>query len=192
VILAGGRGQRFGGPKAMASLPDGRSFLEACAGILVAAGVAPIVATLPPGTKAVVPDGVRAIVLPEDGLTMLDSLRIALAVGLLEPRWRVAVIHPVDHPLALPTTVQALVATLAAGAGAAALPGHHGKHGHPVAVTREVCQDIESGRLPGPTLRDVLHAVPSLDVVVEDGGVVANCNTPERLAEAWRTLHGAP
>jgi molybdenum cofactor cytidylyltransferase len=191
VILAGGRGERFGGPKAMALLPDGRTFLEACAAILAQAGVVSVVATLPPRAPVSVPTGVRAVVLPEEGLAMLDSLRIALALGLQEPGWNVAVIQPVDHPLVLPRTVQALVAALPTGGAAAALPGYRGKHGHPVAVTRDVCTGIESRRHPGPTLREVIHAVPCLDVPVEDAGIVANCNTPERLAEAWRAVHGA-
>ncbi len=33
LILAGGAGRRFGGPKAFARLPDGRTFLEACADV---------------------------------------------------------------------------------------------------------------------------------------------------------------
>ena len=35
VILGGGEGKRWGGPKAWAPLPDGRSFLEACASPIV-------------------------------------------------------------------------------------------------------------------------------------------------------------
>ena len=51
LILAGGVGSRFGGPKAWAVLPDGRTFLDACVASLLGAGADPVVATLPPGSK---------------------------------------------------------------------------------------------------------------------------------------------
>ncbi|MGV8040635.1 MAG: hypothetical protein AB2L07_11310 [Thermoanaerobaculaceae bacterium] len=47
-----------------------------------------------------------------------------------------------------------------------------------------MAERIVSGALSGPTLRDVLRAVGTVDLPVDDPGVVANCNTPERLAAA--------
>jgi hypothetical protein len=51
-------------------------------------------------------------------------------------------------------------------------------------LVRAVAQQIVAGALPGPTLREVLHAVDTVDVAVDDPGVIANCNTPEALAAA--------
>ena len=192
VVLAGGRGQRFGVPKAQALLPDGRTFLEACAETLVLAGVASIVATLPPDFAGASPGCCRVVRLPHDGLAMLDSLRLALAAALESEGWQAAVILPVDHPLVKPSSVQALLAALEASRRSAALPGHRGKHGHPVAVRREVAVGIVSRRFPAATLRDVLQAVDRVDVDVPDPGVVANCNTPERLQEALQGLSSVP
>lgn len=186
MILAGGQGHRFGRPKATAVLPDGRTFLEACADALAGAGVAPVVATLPPEFDGPVPAGVAALVLPTSGLAMFDSLRLALGAAVAQPCWRVAVIHPVDHPLVRASTVRALVAALSGvGAPDVARPSAAGKHGHPLALRRDVCERIVDGRLPGPTLREVVHAVTASDVGVDDEGVTANCNSPERLAQAW-------
>ncbi len=182
VILAGGLGERYGGPKALAALPDGRTFLVACRDLLAAAGCDPIVATLPPGVALPPPDHVAVVTLPEPGLAMFDSLRIALAAALGRPEWEIAVVLPVDHPLVREGTVRALAATSAR----AAIPSYLGKHGHPVALAREVAVRITTGELSGPTLREVLHAIGVAAVAVEDPGVGANCNTPEALAAAWR------
>lgn len=193
LILAGGRGQRYGGPKAFAVLPDGRTFLAACRDALQAGGVAPIVATLPGAPVdadvscpvPLVPSGVQPVPLPAAGLAMFDSLRIGIDV-LMVFAWERVVILPVDHPLVRGTTVAALAATDAA----AGIATWRGKHGHPVALSRDLAEAINSGRLSGPTLREVLRGSAAVDVAVDDPGVVANCNTPERLCEALDDVRG--
>ncbi len=187
LILAGGAGRRYGGPKALATLPDGRSFLTACAELLAAGGAAPILATLPPGFPSPAPPGVRALALPLPDLPRFESLRVGLARLLTEGRWGAVVILPVDHPLVAPATV----AALAARGVDAAIPSHRGKHGHPVCVARRVAEAIAAGRVQGPTLRDVLRAVGTAVVEVADPGVTANCNTPEALAAALAAVAAA-
>lgn len=188
LILAGGRGERFGGPKACALLPDGRTFLAACRDALRAGGAEVIVATLPcapvggevpGGHGSGVPAGLQPVPLPADGLAMFDSLRIGVS-ALVAYNWERVIILPVDHPLVRGTTVAALAATDAA----AAVSAWRGKHGHPVALSRDLAEAISSGRLSGPTLREVLRGAAAVEVAVDDSGVVANCNTPERLRDA--------
>lgn len=180
VILAGGAGTRFGGPKAFARLPDGRTFLDACADALAAGGVAPVVATLPPGAPTGAPDGVIAVPLTDAGLPMFESLACGLARLLPDPNWERVVVLPVDHPLVRPATVRAL----AVADAEAAIPAYRGKHGHPIAIARTVAERVARGELGGPTLREVLRAVATVEVAVDDPGVTANCNTPEALAVA--------
>jgi molybdenum cofactor cytidylyltransferase len=195
LILAGGRGERYGGPKAFAELPDGRSFWLACYQALAAAGADPVVITLPFGCdrhrvapeklaarhREDEPDTLITVPLPVDGLAMFESLSCGLPHALARPGWSSLLILPVDHPL---VDWPALVALGRAEADAA-LPSFRGKHGHPVAIRRAVAERIVRGELRGPTLREVLREVGPTDVVVDDPGVVANCNTPERLAQAW-------
>ncbi|MGD1146788.1 MAG: NTP transferase domain-containing protein [Thermoanaerobaculaceae bacterium] len=180
LILAGGAGTRFGGPKAFGRLPDGRSFLAACADTLAAAGVSPVLATLPVATAPAGEHGLEVLPLPATGLPMFESLRIGLGRLLGDIRWDRVVVFPVDHPLVRAETVR----TLAATGTVAAIPVHRGKRGHPVMLARAVAEQVVAGALPGPTLREVLHAVGTVDVAVDDPGVTANCNMPEALAAA--------
>ena len=182
IILGGGRGERFGGPKAFAVLPDGRSFLAACRDTLIAAGCAPIVATMPAGEASPCLDGITLLTLPAPDLDMFDSLKVALAAVREVGDWQVAGVMPVDHPLAGAETVHALCERCIR----AAVPRFGGKRGHPVAIGRDIAAAIALDLYPPrATLRDILHAAVSDDVDVDDPGVVANCNTPAVLAEAW-------
>jgi CTP:molybdopterin cytidylyltransferase MocA len=184
LILAGGAGERYGSPKAFARLPDGRPFLAACAELLAAAGAAPVLAMLPVGTPAMQAPGLECLPLPAPGLAMFDSLRLGLQHLVGDATWDAVIVLPVDHPLVAPATVQALAAVQAA----AAIPSHRGKHGHPVMLSRPVAERVASGAHAGPTMREVLRAVATTSLLVEDPGVNANCNTPEALAAALTQL----
>lgn len=184
LILAGGEGERWGGPKMSANLPDGRSFLESCVDILSKAGARPIVATLPPQAEMPVPKGLAAVRLTEKGLDMFASLKAGLRSLVEYPSWSGVAILPVDHPLVSSQTVTRLFRQKAR----AAIPSFRGKHGHPVCVTRSVAEAIVEGNLTGPTLREVLRSVDASRVPVNDPGVVSNCNTPEALARALEAI----
>jgi molybdenum cofactor cytidylyltransferase len=183
LILAGGAGERYGGPKAFARLPDGRSFLTACAELLAAGGAAPLLATLPPSAPSVESALLETVALPAAGLPMFASLRLGLAHLREDPAWGAVVVLPVDHPLVASSTVAALASSRAD----AALPSYQGKHGHPIVLSRRVAEGIVAESLAGPTLREVLHSVGTEVVEVDDPGVTANCNTPEALAAALHT-----
>jgi molybdenum cofactor cytidylyltransferase len=115
---------------------------------------------------------------------MFASLSIALGRLIESDDWQVAAILPVDHPLVRSETV----GVLARAKSDAAIPSYSGKHGHPICMARSVVQSIVEGVLAGPTLRDVLRSVESVDVPVEDVGVISNCNTPEALRHALGRL----
>jgi nicotine blue oxidoreductase len=164
LILAGGEGKRFGGPKAFAMLDEGRTFLEACAATLIGAGASPVVATLPPGAENPEIDDLLTVELPASGLDMFASIMAGLERVTEFPDWGKIALLPVE----------------------AAIPSYRGKHGHPVCVARTVVERIVDGELTGPTLRDVLRSVDAVDVPVDDVGVISNCNTPAALSAALR------
>ncbi|MCD4748038.1 MAG: NTP transferase domain-containing protein [Thermoanaerobaculales bacterium] len=184
LILAGGAGHRFGGPKAFALLPDDRTFLHACSDAHRSAGASHITATLPPGNRGPVPDGVHAVDLARKDLDMFQSILAGLHSLINTTHWETVIVHPVDHPLVRPATI----AALADDHGPASIPTINGRHGHPIRLSREVAERIVRGDLTGPTLREVLREVRAHDLLVDDPGIRANCNTPETLQKAWRML----
>lgn len=185
LILAGGEGRRFGGPKAWAGLPDGRTFLEACSAALFGAGADRVVATLPPESSDPEIAGLQALPLPEPNLDMFGSLKIGLNHLIQSEDWERLAVLPVDHPLVRSETVR----TLAAAGARAAIPSYRGKHGHPIVIDREVAVAIVCGDFDGPTMREILRAVAAIALEVDDPGVTANCNTPAALSEALKAAN---
>jgi CTP:molybdopterin cytidylyltransferase MocA len=188
LILAGGEGTRWGGPKAWARLPDGQTFLDACSQMLITAGATPVMVTLPPGRLlGEVPAGAEQRQLPAPGLDMLASIRIGLEELLGERSWEAVVVLPVDHPLVAATTPRVLVAA----GPPAAIPTLNGRHGHPVCLWRQLAARVVSDHHQVENLRQVLKAAPARDVAVIDPGVRANCNTPEALRQGLELSRSA-
>jgi len=180
LILAGGEGRRFGGPKAFARLPDGRTFLEACTEALTAAGASPLAATVPRRHAGHEVPGLRQISLPEERLDMLASLRWGLRHLVSDRSWTAVVVLPVDHPLVGAEAIRQLVAA----AADVAIPDYRGRHGHPVCLARAIANSLAHNDFAAATLREILVAVGAVEVPVDDPGVVANCNTPQALRDA--------
>ena len=187
LILAGGAGRRFGEPKAFARLPDGRSFLDACAKAMQQAGVEPVVPTLPSNAGDGIPKSVKPLRLPGTGLDMFASIKLGIHNLIEDSNWHRLIILPVDHPLINASTIVTLCNQYDCDA---AIPTLEGRHGHPIMISRKLAEKIVDGRLPGPTLREVLRAGRACDISVDDPGIRANCNTPQTLRDSWIALHG--
>jgi CTP:molybdopterin cytidylyltransferase MocA len=122
---------------------------------------------------------------------MFSSARAGIATALrLRPKG--LMLHPVDHPHVLPTTVAALGMMLedalassggrrSASFGYAVVPRHRGLRGHPIALSAALGAAVSRDR----TARDLADAIRRhaqlvgyLDV--SDRGIVMNRNTPGR------------
>ncbi len=189
IILAAGKGERFGGPKVLAPWvhlgfegPLGVAHLQArrddCSRALLVVRAAFAAALraypLPPGAELVCssePD--------EDG----PAGSIAAAVAYVAPTansW--LLLSPVDVPPASTATVRALRDAVNGRDDArASRPVHGGRGGHPVLVRAGVLVDAyRDGR---PPLRQVLRGLGGafLDVPVEDPDVTLDFDYREAL-----------
>jgi CTP:molybdopterin cytidylyltransferase MocA len=138
IILAAGRGARMGGPKALLAL-EGETFLARVARRLRRPGVERVTAVI--GHEA---DRIRGeAALASDVTTIVnpryaDGMLTSILCGLDEADAAGAdavLVHPVDHPLVDPATVDAVVAALRRGA-IIAVPSHGGRRGHPAGFAR--------------------------------------------------------
>jgi CTP:molybdopterin cytidylyltransferase MocA len=184
VVLAAGEGRRLGGPKALLRL-GARSFLEACLQALDRPGVdgrVVVVGHRAEEVQALVPAGgaVRVVTNARYHEGMLTSVHAGL--GAAEALGADALLlHPVDHPLVEPETVDRVLGALAAGAPIA-VPSHDGRRGHPAGFARAAWPALRAAP-PERGARAVLADHPDWITHVAGGpGSVRGVNTPEDLA----------
>ncbi|WP_445444126.1 nucleotidyltransferase family protein [Clavibacter sp. km3a] len=146
VVLAAGAGTRYGGPKALATHPDGTPWLATAIRALAEGGCSPVVVVL--GARA---DEVEALLgaLPEAGRTvvvraadwadgMAASLRAALrAASGLDPAPVALAVVPVDVPDLDAATVRRVLDVAPVDATALRQAVFRGRPGHPALIGRD-------------------------------------------------------
>lgn len=180
IILAAGRGTRMGGPKALLTL-DGETFLARAARLLRRPGIEAVSAVVGHEADRVkreagLPRDVAIVVNLRYDEGMLTSIRAGLdradSAGA-----DAVLVHPVDHPLVDPATVDAVVAALLGGA-TIAVPSHEGRRGHPAGFARAAWGALRAA-LPDEGARAVLARHPEWIAHVPAGaGCVRGVNTP--------------
>ncbi len=148
VLLAAGAGRRMGGPKALLRI-GGESFLARAAHLLARPAVASVVAVLGHeaarvAAEAGTPAGVSLVENDryEDGMlsSILRGLDEAERIGA-----DAVLLHPVDHPLVDPATVDRVAAALESGA-VIAVPAHADRRGHPGGFARAAWPALRAAR----------------------------------------------
>ncbi len=184
VVLAAGRGRRIGGPKALLRVGD-ETFAARVSRLLARPGVACVIAVLGHeadrvAREAGLPASVETVVNARYDSGMLTSV----VAGLDEADARggeAVLLHPVDHPLVEPETVDAVLAALAGGARIA-VPSHGGRRGHPGGFARDVWPALRAAS-PDEGARAVLQAHPGWILHVPGGpGCVAGIDNPDDYA----------
>jgi CTP:molybdopterin cytidylyltransferase MocA len=180
VVLAAGGGRRMGGPKALLTCGE-ESFLCRVGRLLARSRVGAVVAVI--GAEA---ERVRAEASLPSALTVVENER--WREGMLSSVWRgldaaedlgadAILLHPVDHPLVAPETIDRVVTALESGAFAA-VPTHEGRRGHPGGFGPEALKALRAAP-PDQGARAVLRQDPSRVVeVAGDPGCVQGVNTP--------------
>jgi len=178
VIIGAGAGTRFGGPKAEATLSDGRRFLDAIVEIAKSAGLDPIVAVLPPGVSA--PQGVRVVTNANPKSEQIVSARLGLA-QLTSAPVSSALLWPVDHPFVSLESVLAILDAARRTGAHIVVPVHDSRRGHPAWFHRDTWRELMT--VPDGGARAVIHADPRRvsEVEVPDRGVLRDIDTRSDL-----------
>jgi len=181
VIVGAGAGTRFGGPKAVAALSDGRRFLDVIVETAQAAGLDPIVAVLPPGVAA--PAGVRVVANAKPSSEQIVSVRLGLALLTSAPVSS-ALLWPVDHPFVRLESVLAILDAARRTGAQIVVPVYESRRGHPGWFHRDIWRELMTVADGGA--RAVIRADPSRvsEVEVTDRGVVRDVNTRADLENA--------
>ena len=176
VILAAGASTRFGSPKQLARIGD-RTMLETVVELALGAGLAPVIAVVPPGFS--VPAGVIPVVNPDPDAGMSRSLRLGLATVPADVG--AAVILLGDQPTVPAGTLQALLEVAAVTQRPVIAAHADGRIGPPVVLARAAfaLADRASG---DEGLRRILEEHADLLATVEVGGHAPDVDTPADLA----------
>ena len=180
VIVGSGAGKRFGGPKAVALLSDGRRFLDAIVETARNAGLDPIVAVLPPDVT--VAEGVRVVVNAKAESEQIVSVRLGLG-QLLNTPVTAALLWPVDHPFVELESVLAVLDAARRTGAPIVVPKYDGRRGHPTYFHRDIWVELMSVADGGA--RAVVHGEPVRvhEVEVRDAGVLRDIDTQRDLLE---------
>ena len=129
IVLAAGRSERAGFPKALAVL-DGRTFVERIRDALLEGGVSDVIVVVgaPHGDRVASVAGCACAENPDPERGMLSSVQAGIeAARRLAPPPSALVLALVDHPRIAPRTVQTLLETWRSGAAEVVRPRHRGR-----------------------------------------------------------------
>ncbi len=191
ILLAAGSSRRFGSgaQKLLATLPDGRTVVQAAAANLLQACGRVIAVTRRDERlmRALDDAGCHVIVNPHADEGMGTSIAAGVAASADASGWLIAL---GDMPFIQPATMRAILDAPAQQDGIV-IPVFAGHRGHPVRFARRYEQALR--QLSGDRgARSVLEQYPSevVELATTDAGVIADIDTPADLA-AQQFIRGA-
>lgn len=185
VLLAGGRGRRAGGPKAL-KVFDGELLWRWQAGRLLAAGVRRVAAVLHPAalTPPATPIADCIVLSSAPAAEMFISLQQGLRALAKSGQRHAVMVLPVDCPLPGRQVTDALLTAAASRddwlvvAPQLVSGPNGGRRGHPLILARSLCATIVAAG-PDSRLDHMLAKLPAaarIDVPVDDDAILANRN----------------
>ncbi len=194
VVLAAGRSERMGTPKALLDF-RGQPFIIRVLEALEALDLKPRVVVLGPDAPRI-----RPVLAAHDCLIVenpdvaggpIGSLRAAVSVlKPLRPAGLLA--WPVDLPHVRVATIERLLEAYRHGGAPAVLPIFADRRGHPVIWDRGLFEELETSEAASRHgARAVLsaHATELVTVPVDDPAVIDDLNTPEDYERLIRAVN---
>lgn len=191
IVLAAGRGSRFGGPGHKLGQPLARSTVLGTTLRNVVATQLPLVVVTTPPLAALACQHVASrdvVVIPETEGSEASPLGMGYSIAAgVSARAHAAgwLVMPGDMPLVRTATLLAVAASL--GEHPAAYAQYRGRRGHPVGFSPELYSELVL--LSGDEgARRLLARYPARGVEVDDAGVLVDVDTEEDLTRL-QALH---
>ena len=183
VVLAGGKGGRMGIPKARMMI-DGEPLARRQAMLLLAAGCSRVTIVLGFDGDHIadvlepLPDGVDVVINQQWMRGQFSSIQTGLACA--PPDTDQILILPVDVIGVAIETIQHLMQDGCRGCDAV-VPTAGGQSGHPVVISREMCQDLLTQNPTEARLDRCLKEKDIRRMEVPDVAVLVNVNRPDQI-----------
>jgi len=187
IILAAGKSLRMGRPKFMLTLPNGITFLENVINQYSDFGCREIVVVL--STEGIeliekkplnISARIKVVLNPYPEYGRFYSIR----TGIKQIINNYTFIHNVDNPYA---KIKVLDQMYNAKNNADFIkPVHNGKGGHPVLISKKICDYILQESKNDINFKDVLNIFLSHKVVIQDDIIHLNINTYDEYLEFYR------
>ena len=193
IVIAAGRSTRMGRPKSLLTLPpDGTTFVARLTRSLILGGVADVLVVVRPDDLALAQEierlaasgcAVRAVENADADRGQLSSVVVGLNAAD-RPGVHGIALTPVDAPLVRSDTVRSLLDVFASRHPPIVRATYRGRHGHPVIFSRAVFDSLRHAD-PAIGAKAVVraHAQDTIDVDVDDPGVVLDVDSPEDYAK---------
>lgn len=183
LILAAGRGTRFGPEPKLLAVLDGQPLVRHAALAALRAGLHPVLAVTGHQSDRVTAalDGLDLAVVRNPAYASGLSTSLRAGLDALPAATRAVVVLLGDMPLVAPATIQALAAAFD-GDQAAIVPTCKGRRGNPVLLAARLFPDLR--RLTGDAgAGALLRARPDvLELPVADPAILADIDTPRALS----------
>jgi molybdenum cofactor cytidylyltransferase len=178
IVLAAGKSERMGKPKALLRL-RGRTFIENILDAIGSAGITETIVVLGhyrDQIERAVPPSARTVFNPRYEQGMITSLQTGIRA--LSPQTIGALLFLVDHPIVDIETIELLLQH--AAPNRIVVPAFQGRRGHPVMFSWSVLQEILA-LSPFQGANIVVHKDPEriVQVPVKSPGILVDVDTPE-------------
>ena len=188
IVLAAGKSERMGAPKALLR-SGGGTFLESILARIRSTSIEGEVVVLGHHRDEILRavDAGNWVYNPAYEQGMTTSFQ--LGIRQLPPRADGAMLFLVDHPAPAVATIETLIGAFRPGH--IVVPACGGRRGHPVLFSREILDEI-SGLPADVGANSVVRARPErvIPVPVDDPAVLADIDTPEDFRH-WRRSEDA-
>ena len=188
LLLSGGASSRFGGyPKALVSAGE-RSAIRRMAAVSLDQGFDPVVVVVGPHHRPIEEELRGVPVQLVDSEQWYEGRTASVQSGLRAiPAAHDVLLWPVDHPFVSLRTLELLGAARDSDTlGLWFIPTYRGDSGHPVLWKERVRSEVLELRPDAPIRALIPELGPQVRrVAVDDPGILANIDTPERYRDAF-------
>jgi len=184
IILAAGDSSRMGQPKSLLKMPSGISFLENIVRQYTDFGCSKIIIVLNKSVRKLVT--IEKIALPKNVVIVINNNPefgrfSSVKLGVNEVSSDYVFIHNVDNPIAKTIVLSQLFKNKMKSD--VVIPIINNKGGHPVLLSKKVCEDILSEKANDLNLKSYLKRYSLKKVEVDDDSILININNSNELAD---------